>query len=173
MNTLDALLLDKLYKIEEEKQTFFQETLFETISEKSKKDNLIHFNKMNQSFFQDHLPGHIKTKAMINKTIADSVDESGAIDVSLLLEKAEVLDDDVFQMYKHRMEKEELSDKKIEITEQVLKSRYRNQKIKTMNGCVLTIPTEQLIEEDEVQIEKNEDGSVNITIKNAMIMEND
>ena len=97
---MDIALIDKEYKVEGEKQSFFADISFSLNKGMSEKEKLKSFNQINKRLQEKFIGEDLEQKAQIKKAISDTLVDTGLLDVSMALDKAFDESEEIKNIYK-------------------------------------------------------------------------
>ena len=162
---MDIALIDKEYKVEGEKQSFFADISFSLHKGMSEKEKLKSFNQINKRLQEKFIGEDLEQKAQIKKAISDTLVDTGLLDVSMALDKAFDESEEIKNIYKEALGKVNLTNEKILIDNNAARRKFDVQKITTSSGIELTIPVEYFNDDSKVEIISNSDGTLTFMIK--------
>lgn len=164
---MDIALLDKEYKIEGEKQGFFGDLVLQLDKGMSEREKLKSFNQINKRLQEKFIGEDLEQRAHIKRAIADTLVETGTLDVDMAIDRAFDEEQEIKGIYKEALGKARLTQEKIQIDNNAARRKFDVQKITTSSGIELTIPVEYYNDESKLEIISNPDGTITFIIKSV------
>lgn len=165
LEDLSILLKEKKYEIDGEKGYYLSKHLLnskDTLSEKEKVDIV---NKVSKKIVKDYYEDDVKKMAEIKNVIVESVEETDTIDIDKIKTKVFNENLELQNIYEEEIENKGLTEKTIDINENLYKKIARTQKFVTDDGIEIKIPVSYLTSNDKVEFLNNTDGTISILLK--------
>lgn len=165
---MDICLLDKKYTIDSEKSYILKEHLLKCKTSPSEKEKLKMFENVNDNIEKKYLLNDIEEKAKLKKIVKDTVFDNGYISIKNVIDNSFEDSPKLKEIYKTTLEKSGLKPtENIEIDKRTLRNKFQIQKISTENGISIDIPIEYYGDTEKIEFVPDENGSINIIIKNV------
>lgn len=163
---LDIALLEKKYVIRGEKTELLSELILLANSSMSEKEKLTAFNTISKRIQDKFVGEDLQQRAAIKQAIADTIIETGKLDIGMALDLAYEDGNEIKGIYKEALKKAGLEKGEIKV-EDAQARKFDSQKIVTDSGIELKIPVEYMNDSARVELTPNADGSIDITIKSV------
>ena len=160
------LLKEKKYEINGEKEYYLSKYFLKSKDLLSDKEKVDIINKTSKMMVADYYDGDVKKMAEIKTAIVESIEETDSIDIEHIKNKAFNNNLELQEMYSDELYSRGLTEKAIELNENVIKKIPRTQKLVTDDGIELKIPISYLTSQDKVEFINNTDGTISILLKN-------
>lgn len=165
LDDFSILLKEKKYEINEEKDYYLSKYLLKSediLSDKAKMDIV---SKVSKKIVKDYYDDDIAKHAEIKSVMVESVEETDFIDVDEVKKKVFKDNMDVQRIYDEEVIRKGLSDKTIEVNENLSKKISKIQKLVMDNGIEIKIPIEYLKGDEKIEFLNNPDGSISVLLK--------
>lgn len=169
ISTFDLKVLEKKYEIDGEKDYYFSKLFLNASSRPSIKEKVKTFEKASNKFKKEFLDEDITKSIKIKDAITQSIDDTGAIDIEYVAEKAFDKGSQLKEIFVDYVRESGVYEDSIEVSEKASKT-FSKQKIKTDNGIEITLPTSDCSNSDIIEFMTNEDGTISMLIKNVKII---
>lgn len=160
------LLKEKKYEINGEKQFFISRFILNLEPELSEKEKVDIVNKVSKKIIKDYYEDDISKMAEIKNAIVESIEDTNSIDIDQVKSKVFRNNMELQRIYDEEIVKRGLTEKVIEVSENLEKKVPKTQKLVTDNGIEIKIPVSYLTTNDNVEFINNPDGTVSILLKN-------
>lgn len=165
LKTMEIALLDKSYNINGDKINLL-EHIFKLDTRMSDNEKLKCFNQVNKRIQDKFIGEDINQKIQIKKVISDSIIEDGFLDIEKVIDKAFDDGQEIKSIYKDALKTANIYNQNINLSENDAKKFYK-QKIITSEGLEISIPIDFYQENSRLKLVSNDDGTVDIVIKNV------
>lgn len=165
LEDFSILLKEKKYEINGEKDYYISKYLLESQDTLSDKEKIDIVNMVSKKIVNDYYENDVTKMAEIKNAIVESVEEKDAIDIDHIKTKAFNNNLDLQNIYEEEITKRGLSEKTIDINENLNKKIARTQKLVTDDGIEIKIPVSYLTSSDKVEFLNNPDGTISILLK--------
>ena len=165
LDDFSILLKEKKYEINEEKDYYLSKYLLKSediLSDKAKMDIV---SKVSKKIVKDYYDDDIAKHAEIKSVMVESVEDTDSIDVEEVKKKVFKDNMDVQRIYDEEVIRKGLSDKTIEVNENLSKKISKTQKLVMDNGIEIKIPIEYLKGDEKIEFLNNPDGSISVLLK--------
>lgn len=166
LNDYSILLKEQKYEIDGEKEFYISKYLLKSDSILSDKEKIDIVNKVSKKIIKDYYENDIKKMAEVKSALVESVEDSGSIDIEHVKSKAFKNNYELQNVYEEEMEKRGLTEKIIEVNENLDKKLPRTQKLVTDDGIEIKVPTSYLTDGNKIEFLNNPDGTISILLKN-------
>lgn len=160
------LLKEKKYEINEEKVYYLSKYLLKSVDLLSNKEKIDIVNKVSKKIVKDYYEDDVTKLAEIKSAMVESVEETDSIDVEHIKTSVFKNNMDIQRIYDEEVEKKGLTDKTIEVNENLIKKIPTTQKLVMDNGIEIKVPIEYLNGSDTVEFLNNPDGTLSVILKN-------
>lgn len=161
---LDIALLEKRYVIGGERTDVLSELVLLANSSMSEKEKLTAFNTISKRIQDKFVGEDLPQRAAIKQAVADTIIETGKLDIGMALDLAYEDGNEIKGIYKEALKKAGLDKGEIKI-DSTQARKFDYQKIVTDSGMELKIPVEYMNDSTRVELTPNADGSMDITLK--------
>ncbi|WP_425449810.1 nucleoid-associated protein [Dethiothermospora halolimnae] len=165
------LLKEKKFDIEGVKQFYLSNTLLNTTDVLSDKEKINIINKASKNVVKKYYDGDVKKMAEIKSAIEEEFDNEGSIDIQKVTNRAFKDNLEIQKAYSEEVEKRGLTDKEVNVSENVEKKVRKRQRLVTDDGIEIKLPAAYLTRDDKVEFLSNPDGTVSIVLKNINSIE--
>lgn len=171
LENLSIRLFDRKIKIEGEKVAFLEELVFNCTSAPSTSQNYKSIQKMvrqvAEEFAQDETDCLVKTKSYLaeNARVSDEVEPESVA-------KAVFTASTPMQTRFKQLAYDEDLPERVELSRDYVMKKAEMHKLKTESGIELQIPVEFLSDGNSVEFSRDENGNLNIILKNVGAIEN-
>lgn len=166
LSDYSILLKEQKYEIDGEKEFYISKYLLKSDSILSDKEKIDIVNKVSKKIIKDYYENDIKKMAEVKSALVESVEDSGSIDIEHVKSKAFKNNYELQNVYEEEMEKRGLTEKIIEVNENLDKKLPRTQKLVTDDGIEIKVPTSYLTDGNKIEFLNNPDGTISILLKN-------
>lgn len=159
------ILKEKKYDINGMKEYYISKYLLQsknTLSDKQKVDIV---NSVSKKIVKDYFEDDVTKIAEIKNAIVESVDEKDTIDIDHIKSRVFNKNLDIQNVYEEEIEKRGLTEKNIDVNENLYKKIPRTQKLVTDDGIEIKIPVAYLTSNNKVEFLNNPDGTISILLK--------
>ena len=160
------LLKEKKYEIDGEKEYYLSKYFLKSQDKLSDKEKVDIINKASKKIVKDYYDGDVKKMAEIKTAIVESIEETDSIDIDHITSKAFNNNLELKEIYSEELQNKGLTEKAIEVNENVIKKISRTQRLVTDDGIEIKIPINYLTSQDKVEFINNADGTISILLKN-------
>ena len=162
------LVLEKKYEINGVKTNYFTQMFLQCHGQMSPKTELSIVTKaveqIQKCYYEPskQWEAQMETKSIINEELS----QEGSIDIPKVAEKIFRDQPELKQEFTEKMEKYNLSEKRVAPQNPATTRRYEKQCLVTDTGIEIKIPMEEYKNKDSVEFITNADGSISVLIKN-------
>lgn len=160
------LLKEKKYEINGEKEFYISKLMLNSEPELSDKEKVDIVNKVSKKIVKDYYEDDISKIAEIKNAIVESIEDTNSIDINYVKTKVFQNNIDLQNIYDEEIVKRGLTEKVIEVSENLEKKVPKTQKLVTDNGIEIKIPVSYLTTSENVEFINNPDGTISILLKN-------
>lgn len=160
------LLKEKKYEIDGQKEYYISRYLLKSEDSLSDKEKVDIVNKVSKKLVEKYYEGDVTKLAEIKSVMLESVEETDAINVEHIKTKVFNNNLEIQNVYEEEIEKRGLTEKTIEVNENLSKKISKTQKLVTDDGIELKIPISYLTSNDKVEFLNNPDGTISVLLKN-------
>lgn len=172
LNDLNIKLIEKAYEIRGEKDYYFSKILLNCTTDLSDSEKLKIIDKaaekMNKKFYDDDFD----RAARLKKAVAESIEETGAIEVSAIVRDVFDNNVEIQNEYIEEIRKAGLKEESIPVPEKLAEKKFKSMKILTDTGIEISLPPSFYNNKDKVEFINNPDGTISILIKNVGTISN-
>lgn len=160
------LLKEKKYEINGEKIYYLSKYLLKSVDLLSDKSKIDIVNKVSKKIVKDYYEDDVTKLAEIKSAMVESVEQTDSIDVDHIKTKVFKNNLDIQRIYDEEIEKKGLTDKTIQVNENLIKKISTTQKLVMDNGIEIKVPIEYLNGSDTVEFLNNPNGTLSVILKN-------
>lgn len=160
------LLKEKKYEIDGQKEYYISRYLLRSEDSLSDKEKVDIVNKVSKKLVEKYYEGDVTKLAEIKSAMLESVEETDAINVEHIKTKVFNNNLEIQNVYEEEIEKRGLTERTIEVNENLSKKISKTQKLVTDDGIELKIPISYLTSNDKVEFLNNPDGTISVLLKN-------
>ena len=164
---------EKPETIEGNQVMYFSELFLECETTPSKKEQAQLIDEVTTEFVEEHFNADPNVSAKIKTALLEEVYATeGFVDMENVAKAAFVGiegEAEIKTQYTNVM-REAGIDEELPLGERVVKTQFATHKIKAENGVEIKFPAQLAVEEDEVEITKNSDGTVTVLFKNLRVV---
>ena len=161
---------EKPATIERRQELYFSEMFLECETVPSKKEQAKLIDDVTTEFVDEYFESDPKVSAKIKTALLDEVyAEEGFVSMDNVAAAAFAGEDEMKEQYVTTM-REAGVEQELPLGERVVKAQFATHKIKAENGVEIKFPAQLAVEEDEVEITKNSDGTVTVLFKNLRVV---
>ncbi|MBU5438119.1 nucleoid-associated protein [Tissierella sp. MSJ-40] len=160
------LLKEKKYEIDGQKEYYISRYLLRSEDSLSDKEKIDIVNKVSKKLVEKYYEGDVTKLAEIKSAMLESVEETDAINVEHIKTKVFNNNLEIQNVYEEEIEKRGLTERTIEVNENLSKKISKTQKLVTDDGIELKIPISYLTSNDKVEFLNNPDGTISVLLKN-------
>lgn len=160
------LLKEKKYEINGEKDYYISRYILNSEPVLSDKEKVDIVNKVSKKMIKEYYDDDIEKLAEMKNAIVESIEDTSSIDIEHIKSKMFENNIDLYNKYDEEIAKRGLTEKVIQVNENLDKKVPRTQKIVTDNGIEIKFPVAYLTESNNVEFINNPDGTISILLKN-------
>lgn len=160
------LLKEQKHEINGEKEFYISKYLLKSDNILSDKEKIDIVNKVSKKMVKDYYENDIKKMAEVKNALVESVEDSGSIDIEHVKSRAFENNLELQNIYEEEIERKGLTEKVIEVNENLDKKLPRTQKLITDDGIEIKVPTSYLTNGNKIEFLNNPDGTISILLKN-------
>lgn len=168
LNDYSLRVIEKKYEVNGVKTNYFTQVFLQCHGSMSPKTELAIVSRaveqVQNSYYDEseQWEARMEAKSIISQELA----EQGAIDIPTVAEKIFHEKPELKEEFKEKMEKYNLSEKKVEPQNPATTRKFEKQYLTTDTGIEIKIPMEEYQNKDSVEFITNADGSISVLIKN-------
>jgi len=149
---------------------YFSEMFLECETTPSKKEQAKLIDEVTAEFVEAHFNNDPKVSAKIKTAMLEEVQsEEGFVSMDNVAALAFSDEEEVKAGYINTLREAGVKEDLL-LGERVVKQQFATHKIKAENGVEIRFPAQLAVEEDEVEITKNSDGTVTVLFKNLRVL---
>lgn len=171
LEDFSILLKEKKYEINGEKDFYLSKHLLKSVDRLSDKAKVDIVNKVTKKIVKDYYDNDVTKLAEIKSVMRENIDEDDSIDIEKIKTKVFKDNIDIHRIYDEEIEKKGLTEKTIEVNENLSKKIPRFQKLVMDNSIEIKIPIEFLGRDEKIEFLNNPDGTLSILLKNIRDIE--
>lgn len=165
LKSFNIKLLEKKYTKNEDYIEYFSKKFLQSRAEKSSKEKVKIFNKVNDEFRQKYFNNPIGEDFKIKEAIIESIHNDNAVKFDEIAEKVFGENEDIKNNYINELKEKGIYDSPL-IESTSIKKSFRTQKIKTDSGIEISLPFDIFNDKDKIEFTNNIDGTISIVLKN-------
>lgn len=165
LDTLQFLIREKRYEINEEKKYLFSEIFLNIEINLSTNEKYKIIEKATKKIVSEHYNDDVTKVAEIKKIIKDDINNNSEISIEKVARKAFENNPSMQYEYKETMKKSGLKDEVVNANDYVYKKVEKKHKMVTDTGIELLFPVEYIKDKDKIEMIMNDDGTISILIK--------
>lgn len=149
---------------------YFSELFLECETVPSKKEQAKLIDEVTVEFVEEHYKCDPKVSAKIKTALLEEVEaEEGFVSMDNVAAVAFEGEDEIKAQYVNTLRDAGIQED-LPLGERVVKQQFATHKIKAENGVEIKFPAQLAVEEDEIEITKNPDGTVTVLFKNLRVV---
>lgn len=121
--------------------------------------------KVSKKIVQDYYEDDITKMAEIKNAMVQSIEKTDTIDIDHIKREAFTKNLELQDIYEEEIKKRGLTEKTIEVNEDLNKKIPRTQKLVTDDGIEIKIPVSYLTNNNKIEFVNNTDGTISILLK--------
>lgn len=166
LSDFSILLKEKKYDIDGLKENYFSKYFLKSESVLSDKEKIDIINKTSKKIIDEYYDGDVKKIGDMKTAITESIEDNDNIDIEEIKQKTFKDNVELKEKYSEELEKKGVTEKNIELNENVVKRISKTQRLVTDDGIELKIPISYLSSQEKVEFINNTDGTISILLKN-------
>lgn len=159
-------LKEKKYEINGEKEYYISKYILQSEPMLSDKEKVDIVNKVSKKIIKNYYEDDITKMAEMKNAIVESIDDTNSIDIDYVKSKVFENNIDLQNIYDEEIAKRGVTEKVIQVNENIDKKVSRTQKLVTDNGIEIKIPVSYMTGNNNVEFLNNPDGTISILLKN-------
>lgn len=159
------LLKEKKHEISGQKEYYISKYLLKSKDTLSDKEKVNIVAKVSKKIVQDYYEDDITKMAEIKNAMVQSIEKTDTIDIDHIKREAFTKNLELQDIYEEEIKKRGLTEKIIEVNEDLNKKIPRTQKLVTDDGIEIKIPVSYLTNDNKIEFVNNTDGTISILLK--------
>ena len=166
LNSDQIYLKEKKFEIDDKKEYYLSNRLVLCEDVLSEKQTFDIVEKTVKKIIASEYNGDIEKLNTVKRVIADDYESDSVIDMDSIAQATFGDDFTVQERFREEAAKKGLTQRKVEVSDNIESKIFKKQKFVTDSGIELSIPTDYLMREDIVEFRNNPDGTISVEIKN-------
>jgi len=169
-SSMPISIVEKPVTIDGNSVMYFSEIFLECETTPSKKEQAKLIDEVTVEFVEEHFKSDPKVSAKIKTAMLEEAEaEEGFVSMDNVAAAAFSDEEETRVQYVSTLREAGIQED-LPLGERVVKQQFATHKIKAENGVEIKFPAQLAVEEDELEITKNSDGTVTVLFKNLRVV---
>lgn len=166
LNTNQMQISDSKFYVQDRKCNYLEEYILKLEVHSSEKELVKTIDEVMVETIEEHYPEEVPQKVLeYKKVLAETVEESGKIDLQVIEEKVFSDNEVAANSYKEKKEERKLPEEAVYVSPKLEKKLTKKQRIVTDNGIELLVPIELLEDKSMFEYRQGDDGKITIVLR--------